>query len=36
MVKNNSLVFLNKKEKKKEFELGYVISAFLNKSFGKL
>lgn len=35
-MKNNSFVFLNKKEGKKEFELGYVISASLNKSFGKL
>lgn len=35
MMKNNSLIFLNKK-KKKEFELGYIISASLNKSFGKL
>jgi len=35
-MKNNSFVFLNKKGGEKEFELGYVISASLNKSFGKL
>lgn len=36
MMKNNGLVFLNKKGGGEEFELGYVISASLNKPFGKL